>query len=323
MCPITGMADLEESPVWFNILRSILLTITTLLIIGGNSFCLIVLRRVQGIHEVTKLFMASLAVSDLTSGIFVAMPMILSTAMDHWPYGRIFCGMYGVGKYVCYYSGLVSLIAVTVERYIMVVWPLRYHNIVTLFRARVAIVCIWILALAVSMFFGVSVNFAGEIDEDEDNCSLNTSKTDFWHYPLKYMAVTFILIPIVTVIVLYTHIFVIARRQIRQIAAATSISGPLTETDRNNANTKRSNRRAAGTFLIITLAFALAWTPSAVRKLNKLATGNSDTMYTEFLARLCMLTNSWLNVFIYYYRNESFKSTARRFIDITIGRSSS
>ncbi|XP_071805394.1 kappa-type opioid receptor-like [Asterias amurensis] len=313
------MGDEEASPVWFNILRSILLTITTLLIIAGNSFCLIVLRHVQGISDITKLFMASLAVSDLTAGIFIAMPMIASTAMDWWPYGQVVCGIYGIGKYVIYYSGLLSLLMVTVERYIMVVWPLRYPDIVTLFRARVTVVCIWLIAFGIAMFFGISVNFKVEVDDDEDNCSLDTKKTDFWHYPLKYMAVAFIIIPLVTVMLLYTHILLIARQQIRQIALITT-SMPLTETDRINANTKRSNRKAAGTFLIVTLAFGLAWMPSAIRKLNKLATGNSDTMYTEFLARLCMLTNSWLNVFVYYFRNESFKSTARRFIDKTLGR---
>ncbi|XP_038062007.1 beta-3 adrenergic receptor-like [Patiria miniata] len=313
------MSDEDPSPVWFNVLRCILLTITTILIICGNSFCLIVLRRVNGIHEVTRLFMASLAVSDLITGLFVASPMIVSTAMDRWPYGDVFCGIYGVGKYVCYYTGLISLIAVTVERYIVVVSPLRYNTIVTLFRARVAVACIWLFAFAITMFFGVSVHFIGDVDDDEDNCSLDTSKGDFWHYPLKYMAVAFIILPVVTVLVLYSHILLIARRQIRQIAAITPL-GPMSDEERASMKTRKANRRAAGTFLIVTMTFAMAWMPSAVRKLNKLATGNGDTMYTEFLARFCMLSNSWLNVFVYYVRNDSFKYTARRYIAALIGR---
>ncbi|XP_022109263.1 beta-3 adrenergic receptor-like [Acanthaster planci] len=307
------MPDEGPSPPWFNVFRCILLSLTTVLIIGGNSFCLLILRRVHGIHEVTRLFMASLALSDLLTGVFVALPMVVSTAMDRWPYGDTFCGIYGVGKYVCYYTGLISLIAVTVERYIMVVCPLRYHTIVTLFRARVAVAVIWLLALAITMFFGGSVNFVGDVDEDEDNCSLDTEKGDFWHYPLKYMAVVFILVPVVTVLVLYTHILLIARRQICRIAAVAPL-GPMSEEERAAVRTRQANRRAAGTFLIVTMAFAVAWMPSAVRKLNKLATGISDTMYTEFLARFCMLSNSWLNIFVYYIRNESFRQTARRYI---------
>ncbi|XP_033636627.1 alpha-1A adrenergic receptor-like [Asterias rubens] len=292
---------------WFNILRCVLFGITAILIIGGNTVCLLVLRRVKKIHAVTRLFMASLAASDLLNGIFVTTPLIVSSAMDRWPYGEVACDIYGIGKYLCYYSGLFSLIAVTVERYIMVVAPLRYQHIVTIERAWKSLIGIWGLSIAIMILYGFGVNWKGEIDDEEDNCSLGVTNGDFWYYPVRYGELMFIVIPVLLVTVLYTHMWLKARHHIRG-------AGMEQTTEQRQADKSRQvNLKAVVTFLIVTTAFSVAWAPAATRKLYKLITGNSDTYYTEFIARMAMLTNSWLNLFIYYMRNSYFRETAKRY----------
>ncbi len=289
----------------FNMLRCVLFGITAILIIGGNTVCLLVLRRARKIHAVTRLFMASLAASDLLNGVFVTTPLIVSSAMDRWPYGEVACDIYGIGKYVCYYSGLFSLIAVTVERYIMVVAPLRYQHIVTIQRARRSLFGIWGLSIVIMVLYGIGVNWKGEIDEEEDNCSLGVTNGDLWYYPVRYGELMFIVIPVLLVTVLYTHMWLKARHHIRGVGME------RTHEQRQADKSRQVNRKAAVTFLIVTSAFSVAWAPAATRKLYKLITGDSDTYYTEFIARMAMLTNSWLDVSIYFIRNISFRGNCK------------
>ena len=118
------------SPLFFNIFTASLLAITAILILAGNIFVLLILHRIKTLvyNDVTKLFMRSLTVSDLMVGIFVVIPNVGRWANGGtWPYGKHFPLL----------SGLLSLMVITIDRYVAVVYALRYPYIVNKKRARI------------------------------------------------------------------------------------------------------------------------------------------------------------------------------------------
>lgn len=66
------------------ILQCMLLSLSTLLLLLLNTMCLFVLRRVDGIQQTTKVFMASMTAADLGVGIFMALPMTISAISETW-----------------------------------------------------------------------------------------------------------------------------------------------------------------------------------------------------------------------------------------------
>ena len=172
------MSSLEhETSLFFNIITVLLLGITGLLILIGNVFVLLILRRINTctFNEVTKLLLKSLTISDLMVGIFV-----VPSNMGYWangghlPFGDIFKIVYPKVHVVILLSGLLPLMVITVERYIAVVYSLRYTTMVTQNRARITVAIIWL----VSAVFAAAAQISDSEDNQSSSNMTNTSITE-------------------------------------------------------------------------------------------------------------------------------------------------
>ena len=74
--------DRQEIPA----ILAVLLALTITLIVVLNPLCLLVLHRARGIQETTKMFLASLTISDICNGIFIAGPELISLVSKRWPF---------------------------------------------------------------------------------------------------------------------------------------------------------------------------------------------------------------------------------------------
>ena len=138
------------SQIFFNVLTASLLAITAILILAGNIFVLLILQRIKTsvYNEVTKLFMRSLTVSDLMVGIFLVIPNVGRWANGGtWPYGKYFPLVYLKVHVFVLLSGLLSLMVITIDRYMAVVYALRYPYLMNKKRAKIVIAIVWGLSL--------------------------------------------------------------------------------------------------------------------------------------------------------------------------------
>jgi len=120
---------------------NIFLSITASL---GNVLILIALHKVTSIHPPTKLFFRCLAVSDLCVGLlvqpfyatFLLSPLIAVSMNVVNALSLILCGV-----------SLLTSTAISVERLLALLLGPRYRHVVTMKRARVVIICFWLLLL--------------------------------------------------------------------------------------------------------------------------------------------------------------------------------
>ena len=118
----------------------------------GNALTLIVFFRYDPLRDVTGLFLANLAFADLLQSIF-GMPFIATSAFrEKWVFGDIVCIISGMSNSLFCITSLLTLTAVSVDRYLAIVHPLKYPTWLTIRRARLVLVFVWLQALLVAIF---------------------------------------------------------------------------------------------------------------------------------------------------------------------------
>lgn len=111
----------------------------------GNCFVIAVVFRTPRMRTVTNFFIANLAVADVLVIVFCLPATLISNIYYPWMLGWVMC------KFVAYVQGVSvsasvnSLVAVSLDRFLAIWFPLRLQ--ITTPRARAIIVLIWIMAV--------------------------------------------------------------------------------------------------------------------------------------------------------------------------------
>ena len=120
----------------------------------GNILILIALHKETSLHAPSKLFLRSLATTDLLVGV-ISEPLTItywiSAVRKRWDecYITFFTSII-VGYLLCGIS-LLTLTAISVDRLLALSLKLRYKQIVTLNRARAIVLVFWIFCIVCSV----------------------------------------------------------------------------------------------------------------------------------------------------------------------------
>lgn len=123
-----------------------------IIIIGliGNTLTLFVIIRYDPLRDVTGMFLANLAIADLFQSAF-GMPVIAVSAFrQNWMFGETLCTISGLTHSLFCIASVLTLTAVSVDRWMAIVYPLKYRVWLTIGRARIVLVYIWLHALFVA-----------------------------------------------------------------------------------------------------------------------------------------------------------------------------
>ena len=124
---------------------NIFLSITATL---GNALILIALHKVSSIHPPTKLFFRCLAVTDLCVGLLVQpfyTTFLLSRIRD------VSKNVVNVLSFILCGVSLLTSTAISVDRLLALLLGLRYRHVVTLKRARLVIICFWLIGTSLGL----------------------------------------------------------------------------------------------------------------------------------------------------------------------------
>ncbi len=124
--------------------------------IVGNVLVCIVLTRVQALRTKTSHLLVHLSVVDIMVCI-MALPVNLFPTPPpmHGPFGDFLCRFY-VSKYmqwVCMHASEGSLVLVNLERFVAIVYPLKYKSFFTSKKIAIMICIIWVEALGSLCYF--------------------------------------------------------------------------------------------------------------------------------------------------------------------------
>ncbi|XP_051970021.1 type-1 angiotensin II receptor A-like [Xyrauchen texanus] len=117
----------------------------------GNSLVVAVIYRYMKLKAIANVFVLNLAVSDLT--FLITLPMWATfTAMGyHWPFGAFLCKASAGLVIFNLYTSIFFLTALSIDRYLAIVHPVRFRRQRTLLYAHLTCVLIWVFALLLSL----------------------------------------------------------------------------------------------------------------------------------------------------------------------------
>ncbi|XP_033644876.1 G-protein coupled receptor 52-like [Asterias rubens] len=289
----TAFTDCEDA---FCIFTFVLYFLTIALIMVLNPVCLVVLRHVRGIQETTKLFMMSLTLSDLCAGIFFGIPHLYYFISTSWIVSDSFCKISPYLVTALVTVNALSMVSLTIDRFLAIAYPLHYPRLMTLKRSKVMIALLWSLTIILhSALYCLPSSQSETVKEKHAILCATHNMTQFFTSSIAGVSLG-------TILILYAYILKVARRQARLIAAQ-NILGNIE--GRQNIPGSISTKSAT-TVIIITGTACLCWIPGIIT--SSLASQDFKvSLSVQIITTTLYSSNCWLNCIIYYWRNREFK----------------
>ncbi|XP_030254456.1 type-1 angiotensin II receptor [Sparus aurata] len=145
--------------------------------IVGNSMVVAVIYCYMKLKTVAHIFVLNLAISDLTFVITLPMWATFAATGYHWPFGGFLCKASAGLVIFNLYTSIFFLTALSIDRYLAIVHPVRSRRFRTVVYARITCVVIWLFAFVLS----VPTALTRDVHNIEDNrtvCGILHPKTD-------------------------------------------------------------------------------------------------------------------------------------------------
>lgn len=253
----TRNAELDLPPLnYYSIplLTVITIACTVLFLVGvtGNVMTILVVSKYRDMRTTTNLYLCSMAVSDLL--IFLCMPLDLYRMWRYrpWRFGDALCKLFQFVSESCTYSTILSITALSVERYLAICFPLRAKALVTKRRVRALIFLLWTVSLLsagpVFVMVGVERDSMGPtyltLEINETSLSMeagDTRECKMTHYAVEsglmgamvWLSSVFFFMPVFCLTVLYSLI----GRRLWQRHRGTTINSRVSYRDKSNRQT--------------------------------------------------------------------------------------
>ncbi|XP_070709031.1 type-1 angiotensin II receptor A [Pempheris klunzingeri] len=117
----------------------------------GNSMVVAVIYCYMKLKTVANIFVLNLAVSDLTFLITLPMWATFTATGYHWPFGGFLCKASAGLVMFNLYTSIFFLTALSIDRYLAIVHPVRSRRFRTVVYARITCVVIWLFAFVLSV----------------------------------------------------------------------------------------------------------------------------------------------------------------------------
>uniref|UniRef100_A0AAX7SJY7 Histamine H2 receptor n=1 Tax=Astatotilapia calliptera TaxID=8154 RepID=A0AAX7SJY7_ASTCA len=201
------------------VMLAFILILLILLTVAGNVLVCLAVCASRRLRCLTNCFILSLAVTDLLLGLLVLPFSALLQLNEEWPLGAVFCNFYISMDVMLCTASILTLLAISVDRYLAVTMPLRYASLVLPWRVAVAMASVWTVSLAVS-FLPIQMGWNtvnGTVQNhgpwaSEGKCRFELNRP----YVLTDSLLTFYL-PLVAMCWTYLRILRIARAQAKRI----------------------------------------------------------------------------------------------------------
>lgn len=118
--------------------------------VGGNGIVCYLVLAYQRMRTVTNFFIVNLAIGDiLMAALCIPFGFVSNLLLQHWPFGSIMCVVVSYSQAVSVFISAYTLIAISIDRYIAILYPLRPR--MSKLQAKVIIGSVWLVAILTPM----------------------------------------------------------------------------------------------------------------------------------------------------------------------------
>ena len=299
---VTYGTDQPPHTFTFKMYMGIMTCLIVFLIEFGNILTLVAACKFQKLRRKKYVLVISLALADCFVGLSGV--ILLLKFFDECNRNNVEDLIMDAFLRVPILSSIFHLVLMGMERFVAIMWPLRFETVVTVNTLKAGIAMCWIISFAVSLGY---LGWIPQVMKYQATCLWQT-------VPLKFtLTLEFILYAIIFLFMalIYGKMLIIARNHARKIASKT----------RAQANPSLRNRPINSLFkgmnliLFLLTAYILAWMPYFVVYFLILQNGYTKTKNIMSMIVLHFgLTNSWLNTVIYGWTNKDFNEAYSRLL---------
>ena len=292
-----------------NIGQMVFLSIIFIFTLVGNTLLIITVYKRPELKKTVNYFIVNMAVSDLAFAL-TAIPVRLaemSSSSWQWPIGgtagSILCKMRSFLLSVSLTVSIQSLVWIALDRFVAVVWPMKFRLISSRFRSF-AIATTWIVALTINstdLYMSQLLKKNEKIRCSEDTTSLLFLVIGYVRCAVFYIA------PMVLITILYCAIAVTLRKQDKMLQCTTV---------RNRNDHKK--RQAIKMSLCVVGLFYLFFLPFATGFVLLQTPVSNSCLYINLfrLSSLGLYVSSTTNPIICFTFVESFRRGLREILKL-------
>ena len=231
----SGTAEVDPRSTAAVVLQSASMVIIVIAAVGGNLLILAAIYIDKTLQTVTNAFIVNLACADFLLAV-LGMPFTLVSSITYtWIFSNTWCEINGMANSLFCVASILTLGAVSIDRYIAIIHPFRYSLWMTRKTAVALIVYVWLhsFMIAILPVLGWS-NYAFLIVESI--CTVHW-KGDV-AFTIFLFAVCFFL-PLAVIMFAYYKIFQTANKQSKRIVPVTGkILAPAELVDEDISSTE-------------------------------------------------------------------------------------
>ncbi|XP_053604015.1 RYamide receptor-like [Plodia interpunctella] len=138
--------DFVSSPL-FQMFVYVMYSTVFLVALVGNGLVCFVVHTTPRMKTVTNFFIVNLAVGDIFMSLFcIPFSFVSMLVLRYWPFGGVMCKVVNYSQAVSVFVSAYTLLAISIDRYMAIMWPLKPR--LGKAAAKMVVAVVWLGALA-------------------------------------------------------------------------------------------------------------------------------------------------------------------------------
>ncbi|XP_074663204.1 QRFP-like peptide receptor [Tubulanus polymorphus] len=298
----------------------------------GNFMVIWTVVRNKHMHTATNYYIVNLAVSDFLVSLIVMPFKLMEYTVPceaHVFMSNALCGVTSYILPVFVFSSILTLVAISIERYYAVVHPLNTMRFHSKSRTRKILALVWLIPgiVAIPYTYATRYDFAVESHygkfsrqtcrdkfEEIDEYMFGVQGTRFRKGYYIFLFATIYLLPLT--MITFTCV-AIAVCLLRPLKGENDILRRRNSFQRRSYQRREENKRkVAKMVVVVASAFFISWTPFYIVNMVSLFTQfmiQSNFLFTQLAVHLFGFINSCVNPFIYSLMSDRFRKSFKQF----------
>lgn len=265
-------------------------------ILSINGSVILLITCYSSLRKTSNIILASLAVSDFLVG-FIGIPLLVTCSSAS--YLTLVCNSSITFFEFMALSTVLHITVMTCDRFIYIMWALRYRDIVHRSRVLIVLAITWIISLCQSL---VRISWTWNVTVEtalEDLALVQEKETIYFVFNI----IVFFAIPLIFMAALDARMLLLLRRQCKRIARE---NAPV-EFIKHEQKLQKRQRRAVLTCVLLLILYVIFWLPYFTLQLFQLYNQTRlpyALLVTVYYLRLC---TSIFNPLAYTLRKQDLR----------------